>query len=105
MTAQPPAQSTARSALPPYTVAFDGMNRSATVLHLGLIPSASQQEFGGDRDQNPRRVPDNVVAARAVGQRVTRQDNDAVLIPRVEATAKRKIRCYYETGADFVGMG
>jgi hypothetical protein len=48
---------------------------------------------------------DNVVAASAVG-RVTRQDYDAVLIPRVEAAAKRypKIRCYYEIGADFASM-
>src|SRR5208282_816860 len=49
--------------------------------------------------------PDNVIAANAVG-RVTRQDYEAVLIPRVEATAKKhpKIRCYYEIGADFSGI-
>ncbi|HME38415.1 MAG TPA: STAS/SEC14 domain-containing protein [Steroidobacteraceae bacterium] len=48
---------------------------------------------------------DNVVAASAVG-RVTREDYEAVLIPRVEAAAKRhsKIRCYYEISADFTGM-
>jgi hypothetical protein len=48
---------------------------------------------------------DNVVAARAAG-RVTRQDYEVVLIPQVEATAKRhpKIRCYYEIGTDFGGM-
>ena len=50
-------------------------------------------------------VPDNVIAARAVG-RVTRYDYDAILIPRVEATAKKhqKIRLYYEIGATFTGM-
>ncbi len=49
--------------------------------------------------------PDNVVAASSVG-RITRQDYDAVLIPRVEATAKRhpNIRCYYEISTDFAGM-
>jgi SpoIIAA-like len=49
--------------------------------------------------------PDNVVAVSAIG-RVTREDYEAVLIPRVEAAAKRhpKIRCYYEIGADFAGM-
>ena len=49
--------------------------------------------------------PDNVVAASSVG-RIIRQDYDAVLIPRVEATAKThpKIRCYYEIGTDFAGM-
>ena len=49
--------------------------------------------------------PDKVIAASAVG-RVTRQDYEAVLIPQVEATAKKhsKIRCYYEIGADFSGM-
>lgn len=48
---------------------------------------------------------DNVIAASAVG-RVTRGDYEAVLIPRVEAVAKRhpKIRFYYEIGADFAGM-
>lgn len=46
-----------------------------------------------------------VVAASAHG-RITREDYDAVLIPRIEATAMkhRKIRCYYELGADFAGM-
>ncbi len=49
--------------------------------------------------------PDNVIAASAVG-RVMREDYEAVLIPQVEATAKRhpKIRCYYEIGTDFAGM-
>ena len=49
--------------------------------------------------------PDNVVAASA-GGRITRQDYDAILIPCIEATAKRyeKIRCYYEIGADFASM-
>ena len=49
--------------------------------------------------------PDNVIAASAVG-RVTRQNYEEVLIPRVEAIAKKhpKIRCYYEIGADFSGM-
>lgn len=47
---------------------------------------------------------DNVIAVRAVG-RVTREDYDAVLIPQVEATAKRhpQMRCYYEI-TDFAGM-
>jgi hypothetical protein len=49
--------------------------------------------------------PDDVVAARAVGQ-VTRQDYASVLIPRVEVAARRheKLRCYYEIGGDFTGM-
>ena len=49
--------------------------------------------------------PDNVIAVSAVG-RLARQDYEAVLTPRVEATAKKhpKIRCYYEIGADFSGM-
>ena len=44
---------------------------------------------------------DDVIAVCAVG-RVTRQDYDTVLIPQVEATAKKhpKIRCYYEIGTD-----
>lgn len=48
---------------------------------------------------------DNVIAARAIG-RVKREDYEAVLIPRVEAIAKRhsKIWCYYEIGTDFAGM-
>ena len=48
--------------------------------------------------------PDNVIAARAVG-RVAQEDYDAVLIPRVQATAKRhaRIRFYYEI-TDFAGM-
>lgn len=47
---------------------------------------------------------DNVIAVRAVG-RITREDYDAVLIPRVETAAKRhaKMRCYYEI-AEFAGM-
>ena len=49
--------------------------------------------------------PDNVVAASSIG-RITRQDYETILIPRVEATARRhaKLRCYYEIGADFAGM-
>jgi hypothetical protein len=49
--------------------------------------------------------PDNVIAVSAVG-RITREDYDAVLIPQVNATAKRhpKIRCYYEIGTEFEGM-
>jgi hypothetical protein len=48
---------------------------------------------------------DNIIAVSATG-RVTRQDYDSVLIPQVEATAKRhtKLRFYYETGADFTGF-
>lgn len=48
---------------------------------------------------------DNVVAGRAVG-RVTRQDYELVLIPRVEAAARvhPMIRCYYEISGDFTGM-
>ena len=48
---------------------------------------------------------DNVIAATA-GGRVTREDYEAVLIPRVEATAKRhpNIRCYYEIGMDFASI-
>jgi hypothetical protein len=39
---------------------------------------------------------DNVVAAKAIS-RVTREDYESVLIPRVEAAAKRhpKLRCYF----------
>jgi SpoIIAA-like len=48
---------------------------------------------------------DNVIAASAIG-RVTREDYEAVLIPRVGTIAKKhpKIRCYYEIGTDFAGM-
>lgn len=48
---------------------------------------------------------DNIVAARAVG-RVTREDYESVLIPCVEAAAKkhRELRCYYEISGDFAGM-
>jgi SpoIIAA-like len=49
--------------------------------------------------------PDNVVGASATG-RVTREDHDGVLIPRIEIMAKRhsRIRCYYEIGTDFAGI-
>ncbi len=49
--------------------------------------------------------PDNVVAAAARG-RVTRQDYDEILIPRVNQAFGRHptIRCYYELGATFSGM-
>lgn len=49
--------------------------------------------------------PDNVIAVSAIG-RVTRQDYETVLIPRVEAVAKRypKIRFYYEVGTDFASV-
>ena len=48
---------------------------------------------------------DDVIAASAIG-RVTRPDYDTVLIPLIEATAKRhpKIRCYFEISMDFDGM-
>ena len=48
---------------------------------------------------------DNVVAARAVG-RVTREDYELVLIPRVAAAARvhPKLRCYYEISGDFASM-
>jgi hypothetical protein len=48
---------------------------------------------------------DSTVAARAVG-RVTRQDYESILIPRIEAVAKihSKLRCYYEISGDFAGM-
>jgi hypothetical protein len=48
---------------------------------------------------------DNVIAAGAIG-RVKREDYEALLIPRVEAIAKRhpKIRFYYEIGTEFAGM-
>jgi len=50
--------------------------------------------------------PEGVVAFSAKG-RVTRRDYDDVLIPKVrEALAGDKsIRCYYELGAAFSGMG
>ena len=49
--------------------------------------------------------PDGVVAAAAKGQ-VTRRDYDDVLVPAVEAAfaGRRKVRCYYELGAEFSGM-
>jgi len=47
---------------------------------------------------------DNVIAVAAIGH-VTREDYETVLIPQVEATARRhpKIRCDYEVDADFTG--
>jgi SpoIIAA-like len=49
--------------------------------------------------------PDNVIAISGSG-RISRQDYDAVLIPRVAVAAgqHQKLRCYYEIGADFAGM-
>ncbi len=49
--------------------------------------------------------PENVVAFAAKG-RVTRQDYESVLIPRLEEALRRpgKVRCYYELGAGFSGM-
>ena len=49
--------------------------------------------------------PETVVAVSAVG-RVTRQDYETILVPHVEAAAKRhrKISFYYEIGPDFAGM-
>jgi SpoIIAA-like len=49
--------------------------------------------------------PENVVAVSAAG-RVTRQDYEKLLIPKVqEALARhRRIRCYYEIGAGFSGF-
>jgi hypothetical protein len=48
---------------------------------------------------------DNVIAASAIG-RVKPEDYETVLIPRVEAIARRhpNIRSYYEVGTDFAGM-
>ena len=49
--------------------------------------------------------PDNVVAVVCTG-RVTKEDYDAVLVPAVANVLKRqgKVRLYYETAADFVGI-
>jgi hypothetical protein len=49
--------------------------------------------------------PSNVVGAIAKG-RITRNDYDEVLIPRIKQTLQRheKIRCYYELGPEFSGM-
>lgn len=49
--------------------------------------------------------PENVVAIAAKG-RLTRQDYDEVVIPKIEEALKghEKIRCYYELGAEFSGM-
>lgn len=49
--------------------------------------------------------PDNVVAVSADG-RITRQDYDATLVPRVEAIAKThpKLRLYYAIGPNFGGV-
>jgi hypothetical protein len=49
--------------------------------------------------------PGNVVAFLCTG-RVTKADYDSVLIPAVaEASRKhRRVRLYYETGADFAGL-
>ena len=49
--------------------------------------------------------PKNVVAAVASG-RVTGQDYETSLVPRVTAAMNeyRKVRCYYELGADYVSM-
>lgn len=49
--------------------------------------------------------PEDVVAIVAKG-RVTRQDYEEVLIPKIEEALKKygKIRCYYELGSEFSGM-
>ena len=49
--------------------------------------------------------PEGVVAVSAVG-RVTRQHYDTVLVPRIEAAAKKhgKIHLYYEIGPEFDTM-
>jgi hypothetical protein len=49
--------------------------------------------------------PDSVIAFAAKG-RVTRNDYDDVLIPKLkEALARRKrVRCYYELGSSFAGI-
>lgn len=50
-------------------------------------------------------MPDTVVAVVAKG-RVTRQDYQEVLVPRIDQAlaSNRKIRCYYELGTEFAGM-
>ena len=49
--------------------------------------------------------PANVLAF-ACREQVTRRDYDSVLIPAVEAALKGhdKVRLYYETGPDFIGI-
>ena len=49
--------------------------------------------------------PDHVVGFKAKG-RVSKQDYEQVLIPKVEAALKRhhKIRLYYELGSQFAGI-
>ena len=52
-----------------------------------------------------KELPDGVVGFAAKG-RVTRQDYESVLIPRLAQALRRpgKIRCYYELGNEFSGM-
>jgi SpoIIAA-like len=52
-----------------------------------------------------RDFPETVVALSASG-RVTRQDYEKVLIPKVQEALARhdRIRCYYELGAGFSGF-
>jgi len=49
--------------------------------------------------------PDNVIAISG-GGRISREDYENVVIPRIEAAARqhRTLRCYYEIGADFAGI-
>lgn len=49
--------------------------------------------------------PETVVAFKAVG-RVTRKDDEDVLLPCVSRALERegRIRCYYELGSEFSGM-
>ena len=49
--------------------------------------------------------PDSVLAVAASG-RLTRQDYEGVLEPRLQELAKRqsKLRCYYELTGEFTGM-
>jgi SpoIIAA-like len=49
--------------------------------------------------------PEGVVGFAAKG-RVTRQDYEHVLIPKVEGALRRheKLRCYYELGSEFTGF-
>lgn len=49
--------------------------------------------------------PGNVIAIAAVG-RVTREDYETILIPRVTAAARRypALRLYYEIGSEFAGI-
>jgi hypothetical protein len=50
--------------------------------------------------------PEGVVAVRAKGH-VTKRDYDDVLIPRVRDVLgqREKVRCYYELGKEFSGIG